>query len=361
MNDHGRAGGSDPQWRSAVDSEPDRVVTLTGLAATMLQSRRLLILFAFLGAAAGVAAARLPQATFTSSASFTPQGDGQSGMGNLSGLAGQFGIQVPRSSVSQSPEFYEELMRTRTFLSPILLDTYGTGTDVASLLDLSKVGGATQAERLDLVLEWFRGAVFSSSVSTSTGVVSIGVKTNWPRVSQAIAERLLQGIREYNLSSHQTQARVERQFLQTRVEDAREELHSAEAELQTFLEQNRQFENSSVLRFQHDRLERQVLARQEVFNGLVQAYEQARIQEVRKTPVITVLDSPDLPARRDARNTVLKAFLGLITGGMLGTMIALARAGTGDVTDPDAQALLTAWSETKRDWIVLRRGRSRGG
>ncbi len=45
--------------------------------------------------------------------------------------------------------------------------------------------------------------------------------------------------------------------------------------------------------FEHDRLERPVSMRQELVTAMAQAYEQARVDEVRNTPVITVIDQPE--------------------------------------------------------------------
>ncbi|MEJ2502445.1 MAG: hypothetical protein P8177_03875, partial [Gemmatimonadota bacterium] len=51
--------------------------------------------------------------------------------------------------------------------------------------------------------------------------------------------------------------------------------------------------------------------------ALAQELEQARLAEVRNTPVITILDHPRLPAERTAPNYVLNIVLGLLLGGLL--------------------------------------------
>ena len=54
-------------------------------------------------------------------------------------------------------------------------------------------------------------------------------------------------------------------------------------------------------------------------------YEQARIDEVRNTPVITVVEPPDLPTRPNPRRTVLKGLLGLIVGLLMGAFFLTVR------------------------------------
>jgi hypothetical protein len=58
---------------------------------------------------------------------------------------------------------------------------------------------------------------------------------------------------------------------------------------------------------------------------LAQAYEQARIEEVRNTPVITVVESPELPAIHDPRGRALMGLLGIFLGGVLGLLGAFTR------------------------------------
>jgi uncharacterized protein involved in exopolysaccharide biosynthesis len=79
------------------------------------------------------------------------------------------------------------------------------------------------------------------------------------------------------------------------------EKRQAEDELQAFLQRNRDFRSSPQLSFAYDRLADNVSLRQQLYTAVAQAYEQARIEEVRDTPVITVVEAPMLPARPDPR------------------------------------------------------------
>ena len=162
----------------------------------------------------------------------------------------------------------------------------------------------------------------SVSTGAATGTVTLTVETEWPDLSQAIATRLIEEITLFNLDTRQSQAAAERTFIEARVDSARAELHAAESDQQQFLESNRQWQNAPLLSFQHDRLAREVMLRQSVLTTLVQSYEQARIAEVRDTPVITVLQEPFLPPGPDERNLALGAALGIVLGGMVGIVLA---------------------------------------
>ena len=88
------------------------------------------------------------------------------------------------------------------------------------------------------------------------------------------------------------------------------ELAFAEDSLKAFMFENRQFSNSPQLVFEEDRLQRQVSMRQDLVSAIAQAYEQARIEEVRNLPVITVIDHPEPPALADPRGRLMMLVLG---------------------------------------------------
>src|SRR5262249_435769 len=71
--------------------------------------------------------------------------------------------------------------------------------------------------------------------------------------------------------------------------------------------------------------DREVSMRQAVYTTLVQSYEAARIDEVRNTPVITVMEPPDVPAKADPRLALLKSLLAGIVGLGLGAFFAAMR------------------------------------
>lgn len=329
--------------------------------AVALRGRRLILVTALIGAVLGVLAARLPPPVFRANGAFTPQESSNQSLSRLAGLAGQLGVTVPGAGTTESPEFYQELLGRRAILEPVLASRYETGEQVGSLLELAEIPGETRAERLDRGLEWFRESALDASVNRNTGVVAFSVETRWPDVSVAAARRILEELQRFNLETRQSQAQAERTFLQARLEEAEVELREAEAGLQVFLQQNRQFANSPELQFRHDRLQRQVTLRQQVYSGLLEAYEQARIQEVRNTPVITVVEEPVRPPRREARGTVAKTLTGLLLGAGLGLCLVLFRTATGAVGGRERDALGSAWRETVSDLRRVIPGRKTGG
>lgn len=300
--------------------------------------------------------------TYTSEASFIPQAVQRGGGVGLEAVAGQLGINVSTESGSESPQFYADLLRTRELLRPLLSDTLlvergsEEGPRTGNLLDLLEIEGDTRALREEMAMRWLREEAVSTSVTRETGLVRVSVTSPWPTVSQGIADRLLELAHAFNLQTRQSQASAERQFIQARLSEARAELRAAEDELKGFLENNRQFQNSPQLTFEHDRLQRRVSQRQQLVNSLSQSYEQARIAEVRNTPLITVVEPPESPVRRDPRGLLLKGVLGLILGAMLGVFFILSHemiSRSRERGDEDFQRLSSAWEETRAEVVSL--------
>jgi uncharacterized protein involved in exopolysaccharide biosynthesis len=300
------------------------------------------VLTTVLCVAAAVAYTFLRSDDFTTQASFRPQGSEASGS-QLMALAGQFGVNVPGGGEELSPAFYQELLQSREILFRVADRSYEVeGMAARPLIDILEIEKDTEALRIEAAIRRLREDLISVSTGRETGIVTVEVTTEWPELSKAIADRLLDEIQVFNLETRRSQAMAERVFIEARTDSAQAALLSAEAEMETFLQANRSFDDSPELTFQHERLQRAISLRQQVYTGLVQALDEARIAEVRDTPVITVLQAPFFPPGPDDRSLVLAVALGMVLGGMGGVVLAFVveavrRPAPGDPAREDFQ------------------------
>lgn len=332
-------------------------VSLYWLVRVALRARSSLILFCVIGLLVGVAVILVRKPQYTSSFAFLPQaGQDPSKAAGLASLAGQFGISLGALGGSaQPPQLYADLLTTREVLLPIVRDSFAVQAGPAgrmSLPDFLKVRESSEPLVVDKTLRVLRRDVISSLVATrTTGMVTVNVRTHSPVVSQRIAERLLEGLNRFNLETRQSQASEERRFTESRFEAARVSLREAENRLQLFLQQNRQYSNSPQLTFERDRLQSDVSLRQQVYQSLAQQYEDARIKEVRDTPVITVIEKPILPARPDPQLRVWILGISGIAGALLGLLTAMFRASRAERVlmerDPDQDAVREEWARLR--------------
>lgn len=353
---------------------PPEEITLLQLGNVLLRHRYLVVVTPLVVAFLVVAFTLAFPRTFTATASFTPEAS-ENQAGRLSGLASQFGISVPAGEAGQSPQFYADLLETRELLREAVLTEYEVREDPdlpegdrleGDLVALLEVEGDTRRLAVANAIRSLRGVV-SVSTSPETGVVELSVSTRWPDLSHQVADRMIELVNRFNLESRTTQATAEREFIEGQVARAESALHTAEDSLEAFLERNRSYQSSPELTFRYDRLQRQVNLRQQVYTSLSESLEQARIDEVRNTPVITVVEPPELPARPDPRSLALKGVLGLMLGGMVGVFWAFGREmmATSRESDPDDYAEFARLKErTKEDvrglwgWLGRKLGRS---
>jgi uncharacterized protein involved in exopolysaccharide biosynthesis len=282
---------------------------------------------ALLVATAVVAVALLQPRRFTSSASFVPQAPAQAVSG-LSSVASQFGLNVGEGANTDSPAFYADLLLSQTVLEAVADGSYTVVVDgerrTAPLADLLGIEAENAALRRHEVIRYLRRHL-GSSVTPKTGAVVVSATMPWAALSQQVADRMLALVGEFNRERRQSRAVAERRFTEQQLAEARAALRAAERQLEAFLVRNRQFDRSPTLEFERERLAREVAVRSQRYMTVSDAYERARIEEIRDTPVLTVIDAPRVPVLPDRRYLALKGLVGLTVGLVLGVALALVR------------------------------------
>jgi uncharacterized protein involved in exopolysaccharide biosynthesis len=342
---------------------PDEL-SLLRLGSLLLRYRYLVIRLALLGALIAIVPPLVLPRSYTVSSALTPQSRRQNG--TLTGLAGQLGLALPLNlDGGQSPAFYADRLTSRQLLGQVVDTRYTIGTDTGtvtvSLVEFFAPRGKTPELRRDAAVRELSEAV-DASVDNKTGIVSLAVTLEHPNLARQVNQRMLDLLNEFNLQNRQSQAAAERRFTETRVAQVRRDLREAEDRLQAFLQRNREYRFSPELTFQHDRLQREIDLQQEVFTTLAQAYEQARIEEVRDTPVITIVETPADPVRPDSRRLVLKGLLGILLGALAGVALTVARGYAANAPGTDGAAASEfnrlrreAMGEIARPWRALAR------
>ncbi len=316
-----------------------------------------------LGAAAG-ALTFARERTYSSSSSFMPEGR-QSPVG---GLAAQLGLALPGTSGSDSPDFYADLLKSRELLGAAVTTAYtipGVLPRPTTLVDLYRTKGETPALRRDEAITRLKKAV-DVGISARTNVVSLKVSASSAELAQRLNQRLLELLSDFNLRRRQSRASEERRFAEERLGTVKAELRVAEDRMQSFLQSNRDYQNSPSLVFSYERLQADVLLLRQVVTTLQQSAEQAKIEEVRDTPTVTAVERPTLPVRPDSRGTLKFALIGAVLGTFLGMGLAFVREA---ISRPSLRATSDyeefvrlrreAFHDLLHPWKALRRRRSR--
>lgn len=262
--------------------------------------------------------------TYSSLTSFiTERGGGQ---GGGAGLAAQFGLTVTGSPSAESPAFFLELLKTHDMLNAIAGAEYplGNGAGTGPLERAYGIIGPPPALAREKAIRALALQIHASA-SAKTGILSVVVTTPSPTLSAQIAQQVLVQLRRFNTERRQTQATSEREFAEARTAEGKQQLAQAESRLEGFLQVNRDYRNAPRLVFEEDRLARDVSMRQQLYTSLAQAYEQAKLEEVRQTATLTVLQPPILPVSADPRGLIRRAMFALLLGLMVGVLFAYIR------------------------------------
>lgn len=296
--------------------------------------------------------------TYTVDSSFTIQKRDPT---PVAGIAAQLGMDVNGADASQSPAFYAALIKTPDVLERLVDTTFTTSTDrkprpLAAIWNISDEAAPVRRRNVIEKLQ----KVVASTVSLKLDLVMLSVTTRDAELSRQLADAILRQVNWFNLRTRQSRAAAERQFDERLVDEVGADLRRAEDETQQFYQRNQQPHMSATLEMEKQRLARRLEILNARYVSLVTAYDRARIDEVRDTPVITVIQRPGTPVSPDSRNLVKKTLLMFLLGLAFGAILALVRQLLSSIRssgDGDAQEFHHLLDETSGDvrrlWTIV--------
>lgn len=351
---------ANPDQRPTSGTDNDSEVSLIALLTLLLRRRATIVWSSILCAALFTGYSLIGDRTWTTAVSFFPQG--KKAGGNLSALAAQFGVGVPGGGdANESPNFYADLVKSRAILTTVVdssvsLQPGGPRVDLAQAF---KIKQTNPNLRRDLVIKSLNGAI-NVATNAKTGVVTMRVSTRSAPLSASISTRLLDLLNRFNQDTRRGQASAEREFTEKRLAVVKKELREAEDALARFAQTNR-VATAAQLRAEENRLDSEVRMQRELYTNLAKSFEQAKIDEVRDTPVITLVERPEIAARPDTRGIATKGVVSLIAGFVLGVILALilegfsSRPGSHSAAQDEFRRLGSATlRDLRRPWRLLR-------
>lgn len=328
---------------------PREETSLLGFVNVLLRHRGLIAVCSLAGGAILGLTSLQTNRMYLSYTTFTVRGSRAA----PSGIAAQLGLTAGTSAETQTPAFYGELVTSRAILGPVARKTYTISTPTGQVqrplayffgID-EKNPGVAAARALDMLTS--RVAILEIG---RTGVITVVARAERPQIAQQILQNVLVEVDAYNLAQRRKRAAAERDFIERRLADAAATLASAEGQLSNFLQTNREYSSSPVLQMENDRLQRVVRMRQQIYTGMAQSLEQAKIEEVRDLPTISVIDPPEAALSPERPLAIRRSLLGLIAGLLLGIVLAFFRERGAELRAAKTRAY-TEYSELKRETL----------
>jgi len=281
----------------------------------------------------GILYALLATPLYKSTITMYPNSDSDSGgLSQLQGMASMFGMNMGGSeSTFHIPDIISSRsLRTKiihkkwdsdTFNSPVDLITYW-GINVENKFSFNPLNWFSTSDE-NMNLKWKSSALKEMKdritvTEDKTGLITVNIFMEESELAAQIANYIYLGVVEFTNVNHSETAKLNREFIQERQIEVRAILINTENSLKEFRSKNRQVIDSPQLQLELERLLREVEIQTQVYITLQQQYELARIEEVKKTPSVVVLDKgfpsiyKDSPKRKLV--VILFFFLGLLFG-----------------------------------------------
>jgi uncharacterized protein involved in exopolysaccharide biosynthesis len=272
------------------------------------------------GFAFGAGVSLLLPKKYESQASFIGVGSSRlnlsASLGGLGAIASQLGISAlglgGSDASSLSPYFYADLLTTDTILAqladvPLRADG-DTTAPVRPLRVWLRVSGQSRADSIARTIKKLRRLLVVDLV-TRTGVVKVSFTARTPVLAQTASDTLLGLINAFVGRDLRTRAGATRRFLQDRLGEIEGEFAIQEDKLKAFLEANRDYRNSPALQFREAELQRDLDLKRDIYVSVARSLEEARINEVRDTPLISIIDRPSLLTRPTSPKPLLNGAL----------------------------------------------------
>ncbi len=303
-----------------ADGQRTGVRNAIDLVAPLIRRLDSLLALGILGGIAGIGATFILPAHYRVEASFVPEVSSEipsAGAGGLSSLASRLGVGNLGSQIS--PDFYAQVLRTRTVLDPVILKRYpspdaDSPADSVTLIEVLDIARRHSPERqLELAYKKLSDRL-DIGVDQASGIVTLSVDMPTGALGVAVVKAMLSRLDSFNLFTRQSSAKSRREFLKERVAEAHAQLDSAEMALEHFYASNRILTSSPSLTAQEARLRRRVDMAQSIYLSLSQQLEDAQIDAVRDTPTLTPVERPIAPAKPTWPKKSVLGVLGFLVG-----------------------------------------------
>ena len=245
------------------------------------------------------------------------------------GLVAQFGINIPTFN-KEVKWVYSEIVKSRTLAKSMLKRKFNTikyGPE-KSLLQILSYGDGVPEFSID-TLEIMVTDDFLDMVDVSedklTGIYTIEISASEPKLASDLNRALIEELDIHQKDYNRSKTSDTRQFIEDRIIDVGKELETTEEALRDFSIRNRRIENSPALQLEQQRLSREVAVLTGVFTTLKQQLETTKIEEVKESDYVIVIDAPEIPINRSKPKKKEAVILAGLLGIGLGTLIGFIK------------------------------------
>ena len=180
------------------------------------------------------------------------------------------------------------------------------------------------------------------SENIKTAILTLNINASEPIFAREVNQALIEELDAHQRNYNKARTSDTKQFIEERIIETEKGLTFAEEALRDFTTHNRQINNSALLLLDQQRLAREVTVLIGVFTTLKQQLETTKIEELKESDYVVVIDPPEVPLVRSKPNkrliVILAVFLGLVLGMVLAFIREYAANSDKEVKDKISEA-----------------------
>ncbi len=352
-----------PQQTAPPYYYEEDTISLSDILLVLAKQLKLLIITPLvLGFLTALYVLFISQPVYVSSAKIMSSGGGSS-TSQLQGLAAQFGVAVPGGGGENAQWVYPEIVKSRTLAKSVLKRKFDTNEygPQKSLLQILTYGDEEPTVSIDtLEIHGANALIGMIEIESQGSFYNLSVSTFEPQFAADLCAVLIEELDRHQREYKTEKVKETRLFIEGRIIDIQKELESAEENLKVFRDRNRQIGQSPALLLEQQRLSRETAVLTGVFTTLKQQLEMTKIEEVKESTLIQVLDPPIAPFHRDSPNRKLSVLLSLILGFGFAVVVAFVKEYASNSDDDEKGKLREITELTKSniaDLIPFRKKR----
>ena len=136
---------------------------------------------------------------------------------------------------------------------------------------------------------------------SSLHTITVKIDGNYPLLSKNIVDSIFKSIISYSTEVTSIKAKEKRNFIEGRLSETKENLESAEENMQLFLEKNKNIISPSLV-LQEERIQRDIVLYNQLYLNLSDQLEASKIDEKDNTSSIFLLDEPETSPYKSGRS-----------------------------------------------------------
>lgn len=292
-------------------------INLIDIFLVFWKRRIFIIKFSSIVVVLGIIYSLIQQPYYSSYVTLYKNISSQNAPSGILSLASSFGYGGSQASNNFS---IEDLLNSRNILSKIVTRKWDTELSDDSL-NLIEYWGIETDDYLEAKIKASKALSerFSYEMDELSFLVTVNLLMEEPKLARDVLTYATKLIDKYVQSEQKTTTKNNIKYINKRLDSVRNELTNAEIALKNFRQNNMVISQSPELQLKYARLQREVSIKQQVYMTLEKEKESAKIELVKETPVIDILDEPVAPYKRAKP----KRTLIVIISGFLGLFLSL--------------------------------------